>query len=265
MFYVDKLHLVEKGNIVLVTSICSSMEYSHRIITRNEFKTSHKLATAFQLNNPDFPVLSSKYVCKVASSCPKVPPSKFISNVVAKSLRKFVCVRKFVSVPKFAQSVRRPTYRIVKRCDFDFVNLANVSTNVFHASAPDVVNVTIVPPYEHFNSTKNVSKSVLTVSAVYFIPAPTLKVNPAMSSHVRNVLLSVNTTCRVRKVSPYIRLSVNTSTTLVNYASHNVCHVQRPKCVTLSLECQLLRHRYTQSLLKFCLIRFSLLSQQKLF
>ena len=66
------------------------MEYSHRIITRNEFKTSYKLATVFQLKNGDFPVLSSKYVCKAVSGCTKVPSSKFISNVVAKSPGKFV-------------------------------------------------------------------------------------------------------------------------------------------------------------------------------
>ena len=268
------------------------MEYSHIIITRNEFKTSRKLATVFQLNNADFPVLSSKYVCKAVSGCTKVPSSKFISNVVAKSLRKFVCVRKFVSVPMFAQSVRSPSYRVVKRCYLDLVNkvnintrrsvsvcrkvrksvLVSVSTNVSHTSAPDVVNVTIVSPYQHFSSTKNVSKSVLSVSAVSFIPAPTLTVNHVMSLHGRNVLVSVNTTCRVRNVSPYIPLSVNTSTSLVNYVYHNIimCSVQSV-CLS-SLKCQLLlilnmplRHRYTQSLLRFCLIRLPLLSQQKLF
>ena len=50
--------------------------------------------------------------------------------------------------------------------------------------------------------------------------------------HGCNLLVSVNTTCRVCKVSPYIRLSVNTSTSLVNYVSHSVRHVQRPKCVS---------------------------------
>ena len=53
-----------------------------------------------------------------------------------------------------------------------------------------------------------------------------------MSLHGRNVLVSVNTTCCVRNVSPYIPLSVNTSTSLVNYVSHNVRYVQRPKCVS---------------------------------
>ena len=103
MFYLDKLHLVKKGNLVSAKSICRSMEYSHRIITRNEFKTLYKLAN-FQLNNVDFPVPSSQYVYKTVCGCTKVPSSKFVSNFVAKSLRKFVCVRKFVSVITFVQS-----------------------------------------------------------------------------------------------------------------------------------------------------------------
>ena len=96
------------------------MEYSHRIIIRNEFKKSYKLATVF-LNNADFPVLLSKYTCKAVSGYTKVPSSKFISNVVAKLLFKFVFVLKFVSVPMFTQSVRSPSYGVVKRCDFDLV------------------------------------------------------------------------------------------------------------------------------------------------
>ena len=72
---------------------------------------------------------------------------------------------------------------------------------------------------------------MLSVSAVSFIPAPTLAINPVMSLHGRNVLVSVSTTSHVRNVSPYILLSVNTSTPLVNYVCHNVRHVQRPKFV----------------------------------
>ena len=53
-----------------------------------------------------------------------------------------------------------------------------------------------------------------------------------MSLHDRNVLISFNTTCHVRNMSPYIPLSVDTSTSLVNYVPHNVSHVQRPKCVS---------------------------------
>ena len=121
MFYLDKLHLMEKGNMVLAKSICRSMEHSHTIMTRKEFKKSYKLATVFQLNNADFPVRLSKYACKAVSGYTKVPSSKFISNVAAKSLRKFVFVLKFVSVPMFTQSARSPSYGFVKRCDFDLV------------------------------------------------------------------------------------------------------------------------------------------------
>ena len=110
-------------------SICRSMEYSHRIITRNKFKTSYKLATVFQLKNCWFSCISPKYVCKAVPCCTKVPSSKFISNVAPISLRKFVFVRKFVSVPMFAQSVGSPSYRVVNRCDFDLVNKANINTS----------------------------------------------------------------------------------------------------------------------------------------
>ena len=149
----------------------------------------------------------------------------------------------------FAQSVCSPSYCVVKRCDFDLVNkiiihprrsvsvcckvcksvLVNVSNNVFHVSAPDnLQNVTIMLPYQHFNSTKYISKCALSASAVSFIPVTTLTVNPAMSLHVCNVLVSVNTTWRVHKVSPYIPLSVNSSTTHVDYVSH----VQHSRCLS---------------------------------
>ena len=39
LFCLDKLHLAEKGNLVLAKFIRWSMEYFQRIITRNEFKT----------------------------------------------------------------------------------------------------------------------------------------------------------------------------------------------------------------------------------
>ena len=283
---------MEKGNIVLAKSISRSMEYSHRIITRNEFETRYKLATAFQLNNVYFPVLLSKYVCKAGFSCTKVPSSKCINNNVAKYLRKFVCVCKFVIVPMFTQSVRSPSYRTVKRGDFDLVSkvninirrrgsvcqkvrksvLVSVSTRVFHTSAPDFVNVTIVPPYQHFSSTKNVSKFVLSVSAVSFIPAPRFTVKPAMPLHGRKVLVLVNTKCHVRKVSPYISLSVITSASLVNYVSHNVRHVQRPNCLSFKSKVSVnsnFKYLFSSPLYTIFVAilfnTFSLLNQQKLF
>ena len=107
--------------------------------------------------------------------------------------------------------------------------MASVSTNVFHVSPTDGANVTIVLPYQNFNSADNVSKFVISILAVFFLPAATLvTINHAISLHVRNLLMSVNNKCHVCKVSPYIPPSLNTSTTFVD-VSHNLRHVQRPK------------------------------------
>ena len=94
------------------------------------------------------------------SGSTKVSSSNFISNVDAESLCKFVFVRKFISVPIFAQNARSPYYRVV-RCSVSVCRkvrksvLASVSTNVFHTPALDVVNVTIAPPsYQHLAQKK---------------------------------------------------------------------------------------------------------------
>ena len=111
--------------------------------------------------------------------------------------------------------------------------IASVSFNVFHASSVDFVKVTVVPLYQHFTSTNNLGKSVLSVSTVHFLPSLTpVRVNPVMSWHIRKVLMSVNTICHICKVSPYIPLSVKTSAALVHYASHNVRHVQCQTCMS---------------------------------
>ena len=121
MLYLDKLHLAENENLVLAKSICCLIEYLNRIITQNEFETSYKLVTTFQLSNADFLLLLSKYACITIPDCTKVPSSTIISNVVATYLRKFTCVCKFVSV-MFVQNIRSPSYRVVKRCGFYLVS-----------------------------------------------------------------------------------------------------------------------------------------------
>ena len=99
-------------------------------------------------------------MCNTVSDCTKVTSSKVFSNLVTKPLRNFLCVRKFVSASMFAQSVCYLSYRIVKSCEFNLVNmltvdtrrsvsvcrkvcktiLARVSANVYHVSPADVVN-----------------------------------------------------------------------------------------------------------------------------
>ena len=145
-------------------------------------------------------------MCKAVSGCTKVPSSKFISNVIAKSLRKFVFVRKFVSVHIFAQSVRS-TYRVVKRCDFDLVNKVNINTRC---------SVSVC---------RKVRKSVLV----------------SVSNNIFNTL------------APYVLCSVQ------------IVYLSSLKCQLLLSLSKFLCHRHTQSLLRFCLISFPLLNQQKLF
>ena len=60
-------HIVKNGKLVLAKFFFRSMEHSRKIITWNMFKTSYKLGTAFQLNNADFPVLSSQSACNTVS------------------------------------------------------------------------------------------------------------------------------------------------------------------------------------------------------
>ena len=86
-------------------------------------------------------------------------------------------------------------------------------------------------PYQHFKSTGNLSKSVFSTLPVSFLHAPTFfTVNHVISLHVHIVLMFFNNICHVNKVSPYIPLYVNTRKTLVD-VSHNVRHVQCPRCV----------------------------------
>ena len=56
LYYSDRLHLVEKGNMILAESILNSIEVSNGIICsdHNEFSKSYKMALSFKLNNTDF-------------------------------------------------------------------------------------------------------------------------------------------------------------------------------------------------------------------
>ena len=58
LYYSDRLHLVEKGNLKLAESIFNSTEVSNDVICRNhnnKFSKSNKMAVSFKLNNTDFP------------------------------------------------------------------------------------------------------------------------------------------------------------------------------------------------------------------
>ena len=66
--------------------------------------------------------LHSKYACATFPDFTKVPSSAIISNIAATYFCKYVCACKLVSVPMYTQSIRSPSYRVVKRCDFYLVS-----------------------------------------------------------------------------------------------------------------------------------------------
>ena len=59
-------------------------------MTKNQFKMSYNLTTAFQLNIADFPALSSKSGSNTISDRAKVPVSKLITNLIAMFVRLYV-------------------------------------------------------------------------------------------------------------------------------------------------------------------------------
>ena len=77
LYYSDRLHLVEKGDLKLAGSIFNSIEVSNDFICRNhnnKFSKSYKMAVSFKLNNSDFPPLTlpsaSKPVSSISASLP---------------------------------------------------------------------------------------------------------------------------------------------------------------------------------------------------
>ena len=55
LYYSDRLHLVEKGNLNLAESIFNSIEVSNDSNHNNKFSKSYKMAVSFKLNNKPFP------------------------------------------------------------------------------------------------------------------------------------------------------------------------------------------------------------------
>ena len=59
LFYSDKLHLVEKGNLILATSIYISLKNHYGSRNKYQLSKRYKSVTVFSLNNADFPTLTS--------------------------------------------------------------------------------------------------------------------------------------------------------------------------------------------------------------
>ena len=53
LFYLDKLHLVEKGNFVLATSIYASVKNRYAFQNNHQLNKTCKSATVFSLNTAE--------------------------------------------------------------------------------------------------------------------------------------------------------------------------------------------------------------------
>ena len=69
-FFLDNVHLVEKGNLKLAESVFSSIKNCNGVTCNKQFLVFNKMAVSFKLNNFDFPQLSFSTVSKPVSSVP---------------------------------------------------------------------------------------------------------------------------------------------------------------------------------------------------
>ena len=107
LYYSDRLHLVEKGNLKLAESIFNSVEVSNDSNHNNKFSKSYKMAVSFKLNNAEFPPLpfpsTSKPVSSISASLPFTTACKpFPRNIINRSFAIATNTR-ISSVPRFSQ------------------------------------------------------------------------------------------------------------------------------------------------------------------
>ena len=73
LFYSDKLHLVEKGNLILAKSIYISVRSYCESRNNYQLIKTYKYVTIFSLNNADFPTLTRLSPRKTVSVCQGFP------------------------------------------------------------------------------------------------------------------------------------------------------------------------------------------------
>ena len=105
LFYLDKLHLVEKGNLVLAKFIPILVKNHYRSRNNYQLSKTYKSVTAFSLNNADFPTLTPLSPRKPVSDCISVSPYKSVHNSLIKPVQK----------PSYISSIK-PVPLVVCKC-----------------------------------------------------------------------------------------------------------------------------------------------------
>ena len=105
LFYLDKLHLVEKGNLVLAKFIPILVKNHYRSRNNYQLSKTYKSVTAFSLNNADFPTLTPLSPRKPVPDCISVSPYKSVHNSFIKPVQK----------PSYISSIK-PVPLVVCKC-----------------------------------------------------------------------------------------------------------------------------------------------------
>ena len=88
LLYLDKLHVVEKDNFILIKSVYISVKNRYGFQNKHQLNKTYKSVAAFSLNNADFPTLTSLSPRKPVSDCISVLPSKYAYDYFIKPVHK---------------------------------------------------------------------------------------------------------------------------------------------------------------------------------
>ena len=268
-FYSDKLHLVEKGNLILAKSIYISVRsYCEPRNNYQPIKT-YKSVTIFSLNKADFSTLKRLSPRKTVSDCVSVSPYKSVHSSFVKPVQKpsytssikpislvvrkcsvydsslgarkecvpvsvnhAICKASATHFSESAVNVRRKVFRVVLSC---------LPISAVPVPPVNVVQVTTTPTYQYTNPASKqamVSKPVFRTSHVITTPAPAVvTLNSALPLHVFDVPVPPNLSCHVRKFFPPIPLSADLANTSRLYALRkSVFYDYNFKCTGISLQ-----------------------------
>ena len=249
LFFADKLHLVQKGNLILAKSIYISMKIHYG--SRHNFQPSktYKSVTTFSLSNADFPALTSLSPLKSVSDCISLSPYKSVYNSFIKPVQKpYISSVKPVRVVVHKCSVYNTSLGAGNECVHVSVNHTICKTSVTHfcecavkvrcklikvvllsfsvstVSVPpfNVVKVTTTPTYQYINPASKhaiLRKLVFSSSQVNTSTPAVVTLNSFLPLHGCNAPMPGNLLlCHVCKVSLPIPLSANVTITSKSHA-----------------------------------------------
>ena len=122
-FFLNKLHLVEKGNFILAKSIYISMKNCYGFQNTHQLNKTYQSLTAFSLKNADFPTLTTVSP-RTYSDCISVSSNKSVQNSFIKPVHKSSSISsiKTVSVVVRKRSVYNSPPGVRSECVYASVN-----------------------------------------------------------------------------------------------------------------------------------------------